>query len=157
MIDYLPCRVLTVFSIKMVQKHSNLHLSDSSSVFFTSRGRWALGEWPFLRVSHSAIQSHPQLVGALPHESQLCSHRQVVCQTLRERWEAHQQEVSWHCFFLSLSSSFYFITLLFWVRLWCVWVQLSGMSPDVSGCVPTVHLAWIHAFVCWLWGGAGIG
>lgn len=67
-----------------------------------------MGERPFLRVSHSAVQSHPQLAGALPHEPQLRSHRQVVRQTLREAREAHQQEVRWNSSvlkFFRLSSS----------------------------------------------------
>lgn len=49
---------------------------------FPSRGRRPVGERPLLRVSHSAVQSHPQLAGALPHEPQLCAHWQVVRQTL---------------------------------------------------------------------------
>lgn len=53
-----------------------------------------------VRVPHIAFQSHPQPAGALPDEPLLCSHRQVVCQTLRERREAHQQKVTRH---LSLS------------------------------------------------------
>ena len=67
-----------------------------SLLFLSSRGWRAMGERPFLRMSHAAVQSHPQLAGALPHESQLRSHWQVVCQTVREGWEAHQQEVRWH-------------------------------------------------------------
>lgn len=69
------------------------------SFFLRSWGWWVVGERAFLRVSNAAVQSHPQLAGALPHESQLRSHRQVVCQALREGWEAHQQEVRSHHLF----------------------------------------------------------
>lgn len=62
-------------------------------LFVPRRGCWVVGERAFLRVSHAAVQSHPQPAGALPHESQLRSDREVVCQTLREGREAHQQKV----------------------------------------------------------------
>lgn len=66
---------------------SHIHLSVSSG------GRWPVGEWAFLRVSHTVVQSNPQFTGAMPNESQLCSHWQVVRQTLREGRETHQQKV----------------------------------------------------------------
>lgn len=76
-----------------LRRFLNLPLCFVFSFLFSSRGGRSVGERPLVRVSHFAVQSHPQLAGALPHESQLCTHRQVVRQTLRETREAHQQEV----------------------------------------------------------------
>lgn len=49
------------------------------------RGRWCLGEWTLLRMSHSAFQSCSQPVGEVLNEPEFCTHWEVVCEALRER------------------------------------------------------------------------
>lgn len=44
-----------------------------------------MGEWAFLRMSHSAIQSNSQPGGKMSNEPELCAHREMVCEALRER------------------------------------------------------------------------
>lgn len=46
------------------------------------RGRWCLGEWTFLRMSHSTFQSRSQPAGEVSNESELCTHWEMVCEAL---------------------------------------------------------------------------
>lgn len=136
--EFLPiCKSVTKNSHSCpLHSHPSAWLLSLS--LLTSRGRWGVGERPFLRVSHAALQSHPQLAGALPHEPQLRSHRQVVRQTLREGREAHQQEVSW----LHVFTSRLCVVIFSW--------------PCFSSCSPPPFffcIWWSYVCCCWLWCG----
>lgn len=63
-------------------------------MFVCRRGGRRVGKRPVLRVPDAPVQSHPQPAGALPHESRLRPHRQVVCEAIPEGGEEHQQKVT---------------------------------------------------------------
>lgn len=143
--EFLPiCKSVTKNSHSCpLHSHPSVCLSLTLSLLFffsplsTSRGRWGVGERPFLRVSHAALQSHPQLAGALPHEPQLRSHRQVVRQALREGREAHQQEVSrLHVFLLQVVISFTHTQIGVFVKLCLLMlaVMWSGAAQWTERC-----------------------
>lgn len=117
-----------------------------------------MGKWFDIRVPHTALQSHPQPAGALPHEPLLCPHWQVVCQTLWERREAHQQEVLWKKKFFVFNIKILIHsdvgTLLCIMVLWpqksnCVKLLTISHLDSTYMCIMAVFMFWVYHWTSW--------